>query len=344
MKKSLRVLFVEDSEDDAVLVVEDLKRAGFDPAYERVDTAAALAAALNRKSWDIVISDYSMPSFSGTAAFELFQLSEQDIPFISVSGSALGEKSAVAMMKAGVHDYITKDDRSRLAPAIERELKAAAARREQRREHAAAAHLAAVVESSEDAIISKTLDGMVVSWNKAAEFIFGYTALEMIGRPISMLAPSGRADDLHDILRQIRRGEKVARFETVRVRKDGTHIDVSITVSPIKDCKDEIIGFSTIARDITDRRREETERLKLIEDLTEALAHAKTLRGLLPICASCKRIRDDHGYWEQVEVYIQKHSEAGFTHGICPECAGRFYPEFATDYTSQPPENGNKAA
>jgi two-component system, cell cycle sensor histidine kinase and response regulator CckA len=344
MKTPLRVLFVEDSEDDTFLIVEDLKRAGFDPVFERVDTAADLAAALNRKSWDVVISDYSMPSFSGAAAFELFQLSGQDIPFISVSGSALGEKSAVAMMKAGVHDYIMKDDRSRLAPVIERELKAAMVRREQKREQAAAAHFAAVVESSEDAIISKTLDGTVVSWNKAAEFIYGYTALEMIGRPISVLAPPSRVDELTDILLQIRRGERVPRFETVRVRKDGRHVDLSMTVSPIKDSSGEVIGVSTIARDISERRREESERLKLIEDLTEALAHAKTLRGLLPICASCKRIRDDHGYWEQVEVYIQKHSDAGFTHGICPECAGRFYPEFATGNATSPPADGTKAA
>jgi len=334
---------VEDSEEDTGLVVADLKHAGFDPVFERVETADALAAALKAKMWDVVISDYSMPAFNGMAAFELFQLTDQDIPFISVSGT-IGEESAVAMMKAGVHDYIMKDDRTRLAPAIRRELKAAALRREQKRAQAAAAYLAAVVESSEDAIIGKTLAGMVVSWNKAAELIYGYTAEEMIGHSISVLVPRSRPREMNDILQRIKHGERVARLETIRVRKDGTEIEVSLTISPVKDSSGEVIGASSIARDITERRCEEAERLKLIKDLTEALAHAKTLRGLLPICASCKRIRDDHGYWEQVEVYIQKHSNAGFTHGICPECAHRLYPELSPDRPTHSNGNGEDSA
>ena len=83
------------------------------------------------------------------------------------------------------------------------------------------------------------------------------------------------------------------------------------------------------SRDITQRKRQEKERLRLIEELRSALARVKTLSGLLPICASCKKIRNDHGYWEQVEIYIKNHSQADFTHGMCPDCIHKLYPEYA---------------
>lgn len=268
--KALRILFVEDSENDVQLAVAELKRHGYEPAFARVATATELSAALQHQSWDVIISDYSMPGFTGSGALKICQESGQDIPFISVSGT-LGEESAVAMMRAGAHDYLTKDNLSRLVPAIERELNAAGSRREQKRMREAAAHLAAIVESSDDAIISKTLDGNVVSWNRAAEQIYGYTEDEMIGRPISVLVPLARTPELTDILKRIRRGERIGRFDTQRLRKDGSLVEVSVTISPIKDASGLIIGASAIARDITERQREEEERLRLIDELTQAL-------------------------------------------------------------------------
>jgi len=328
MKAIMRVLFVEDSEDHVMLVLDHLRHHGFDPVHERVETAPDLAAALKRKVWDVVISDYSMPQFNGAAALKIFRDSRLDIPFICVSGS-LGEERAVEMMLAGAHDYIMKGNLSRLGPSITRELLAAQSRREHRRMQKAAAHLAAVVESSDDAIIGKTLTGIITSWNKAAERIYGYTAEDMVGQYASILLPPSRKSEFNETLEKIRRGEHVTWFDTIRVRKDGTPVEVSVTISPIAGPTGETIGASTIARDITERRREEAERLKLIEDLTEALAHAKTLRSLLPICASCKKIRDDHGYWQQLEVYFKQNEHIDFSHGICPECTIKLYPEFA---------------
>ena len=95
--------------------------------------------------------------------------------------------------------------------------------------------LAAIVESSDDAIASKTLDGIVTSWNRAAERLFGYTAEEMIGQPIAVLAAPGRENEMPTILERIRRGERVDHFDTVRRRKDGTLVEVSLTVSPVRD-------------------------------------------------------------------------------------------------------------
>jgi two-component system CheB/CheR fusion protein len=119
------------------------------------------------------------------------------------------------------------------------------------------ATLAAIVESSSDAIIGKTLDGVVTSWNAAATRIFGYTASEMIGAPIGLLLPPERQDEMRRILEDIRQGKRVEHFETERIRKDGTRIHISLTVSPIRDAEGNIVGASKIARDISERRRTE---------------------------------------------------------------------------------------
>ena len=132
MSQALRVLIVEDSEDDALLLVRALRRAGYDVIHERVDTAEDMMAALARHSWDIVVSDYSMPNFTGTGALALLKKSGLDIPFIFVSGT-IGEDTAVAAMKAGAQDYIMKGNLARLIPAIERELGESKVRRERRR-------------------------------------------------------------------------------------------------------------------------------------------------------------------------------------------------------------------
>lgn len=320
--KKLSTLLIEDSEADAELIVHELKDGGFDPLYERVDTSRAMTAALNLRPWDVVIADYSMPKFGGAAALAMLKERGLDVPFITVSGT-IGEDVAVSMMKAGAHDYLMKDNLKRLVPAIERELHAAESRREHQRAQAAMCLLAAIVESSDDAIISKTLDGIILSWNQGAQRMYGYKAEEMIGQRIASLMPPDRLREMEAIHARIRRGEHAIRNESVRVRKDGSHIPVSVTISPVKDADGRIIGASSIACDITERKREETERLELIRELTNALQHVKTLKGLLPICSCCKKIRNDRGYWQSVEVYVQNHSDAEFSHSICPDCLVR---------------------
>lgn len=125
----------------------------------------------------------------------------------------------------------------------------------------ASALLAAIVDSSDDAIVSKNLDGVITSWNRGAERIFGYTANEAVGRNISLIIPSDRLVEEADILGRLRRGERVDHFETIRRRKDGTMINVSVTISPVKDARGKVIGASKVARDITEKRRgEERER------------------------------------------------------------------------------------
>jgi|RhiMethySRZTD1v2_1073278.scaffolds.fasta_scaffold111557_4 PAS domain S-box-containing protein len=124
----------------------------------------------------------------------------------------------------------------------------------------ASALLSAIVDSSDDAIISKDLNTIITSWNKGAERLFGYTAAEAIGRPITMIIPPDRLDEEPKIIERLKRGERVDHFETIRMRKDGSHLDISLTISPVKDSNGEIVGASKVARDITERKQLERQR------------------------------------------------------------------------------------
>lgn len=160
---------------------------------------------------------------------------------------------------------------------------------EQNRAEAARAHLAALVTSSEDAIISKSLEGVIKSWNQGAERIFGYSAHEAVGKPITLVIPADRLEEEPAILERLKRGERVDHFETVRQRKDGTLLDVSLTISPIRDAQGVIVGASKIARDITSQKRAEravraehgvTEQLNLV---AQALATELDLNRIVQI-------------------------------------------------------------
>jgi len=133
MSEELRVLVAEDSEDDTLLILRELRRAGYETAHQRVDTPDELIAALDGREWDAIIADYFMPQFSGLAALQIYTDRDLDIPFIVVSDKA-GEETAVEVMRAGAHDYILKDSLTRLAPAIKRELRQAQIRKERRKD------------------------------------------------------------------------------------------------------------------------------------------------------------------------------------------------------------------
>jgi PAS domain S-box-containing protein len=137
----------------------------------------------------------------------------------------------------------------------------------------ASKQLAAIVESSDDAIVSKNLDGIIQSWNRSAERLFGYTAEEAIGKHITLIIPSDRRDEETMILEQLRRGVRVDHFETVRMRKNGTPIDISLTISPVKDSTGRVVGASKVARDITENKRAEQARKEA--ELSRQLLHVQ---------------------------------------------------------------------
>jgi PAS domain S-box-containing protein len=137
--------------------------------------------------------------------------------------------------------------------------------------------IAAIVESSDDAILSKNLDGIIASWNSGAERLFGYTADEVIGKPVTMLIPIDRHDEEPAILARIRSGERVDHYETIRQRKDGSLVDISLTISPVRDPDGKIIGASKIARDISERRRAEQQQVMLLREMDHRVKNLFTL-------------------------------------------------------------------
>jgi PAS domain S-box-containing protein len=149
---------------------------------------------------------------------------------------------------------------------------------ERRRLEQRSEHLAAIVESADDAIISKTLDGTILTWNRGAERVYGYNPAEITGRPMTILLPEDRPDEETEILQRIRRGDRVEHFETVRKRKDGERIDVSLTISPIRDSRGNITGASHVARNVTERKQLEdqlrhTQKLESLGVLAGGVAH-----------------------------------------------------------------------
>jgi PAS domain S-box-containing protein len=150
---------------------------------------------------------------------------------------------------------------------------------ERKRAEYSAQRLAAIVESSDDAIVSKDLNGIVATLNPGAERLFGYTADELIGKPIMILIPPDRHDEETEILGRLRRGERVEHYETVRRRKDGSLVEVSLTVSPIKDIEGRIMGASKIARDITERRRAQERQHLVLKEMNHRVKNLFTLAG-----------------------------------------------------------------
>jgi PAS domain S-box-containing protein len=147
----------------------------------------------------------------------------------------------------------------------------------------ATARLAAIVESSDDAIVSKTLDGVITSWNQGAERMFGWTAAEAVGRHITLIIPKDRHAEEDEVLARLRRGERIDHFETVRVRKDGTSIDISLTVSPLLNANGAVVGASKIARDISGQKEIERVRAALLVREQEARVAAEAAtQGRLP--------------------------------------------------------------
>jgi PAS domain S-box-containing protein len=178
--------------------------------------------------------------------------------------------------------------------------------------------LAVVIRDSNDAVTVHDLQGNILAWNRGSERMYGYTEAEALEMNITQIVPPDKEIQGMAYLKCIASDEIVESLETQRICKDGKILDVWLVLTCLRDDSGAIDSVATTERDITEIKNE----------LRRRETEVKTLRGLLPICASCKEIRDDKGYWHQIESYIADHSEAEFSHGICPKCAERLYPEF----------------
>jgi PAS domain S-box-containing protein len=170
--------------------------------------------------------------------------------------------------------------------------------------------------------------GTILQCNRTFTEVLGYNEEEIIGRPVfDIYAPDSAEHAKSTIFPLFVKTGSIKGEELKVLRKDGSTLEVSLNVSAIRDANGNIVQSRSILRDISKQKQIKEEREKLIQHLQDALKEIKALRGILPLCSFCKRVRDDQGYWEQVDIYLQKHSIADISHGICPKCAKEHYPD-----------------
>src|SRR5207237_542716 len=235
--RPIRILLVEDRSSYAELVIHELRRAGLDPRWERVEDESGFRARLD-PSLDLILADYNLPQFDAMQALAILKESQMDIPFIIVSGS-IGDKAAVESMRSGASDYIFKDNLSRLAAAARRELEAADRRKAEARARAeSAARLSAIIGSAPDAVVSIDEGGRILGWNPQAELMFGWTAQEAVGRLLAetIIPPALRQAHTAGLARYLATGEEHVlnrRVEVAAIHRDGREFPVELSIAAI---------------------------------------------------------------------------------------------------------------
>ena len=268
MGKSLRVLLVEDSTDDAELIEIELIRGGISPVIRRVETAGAMAAALAEGGWDVVLSDFNMPAFSAEGALATLRQSGLDLPFITLSGAVRAEE-AVALMKHGAHDFLDKASLARLVPAIEREIGDAADRRRRRDAEERVRVLSQAVEQSPVAVIITDPDGTIRYVNSCFCAKSGYDLNEVIGQNPRLVKGGETPSEEYERMWRTILGGQTWRGVFHNKRKDGSFFWDEATIAPVRDGAGAISHFVGVTLDITERQLKDMELRRAVEHLTE---------------------------------------------------------------------------
>jgi PAS domain S-box-containing protein len=260
MLTPLRVLMVEDSEDDALLILRDLKKGGYNPRYERVETAAAMKKALQEKQWDVILCDYKLPKFNVPSVIGVFKKTNIDIPIIIVSG-AIGEETAVECMRLGAHDYIMKNNLSRLVPAIERELKEAESRVQRKRAEETLGESEKKYRDLYDflpiPVYEMDLEANIISVNRAIYEIFRGTEEDLKkGFKVWQILSPEEIDKVAKNMQRLLKGEQIAGTEYILTRLDGS-VFPAIVISSVIYSDGKPVGLRGAIIDITERKQAE---------------------------------------------------------------------------------------
>jgi len=265
--RTLQLLHAEDEPNDALLCQLQLEEAGLAIQADVVAEREQFVEALRSKHYDIVLTDYKLPGWSGMEVLRILQTDGRDIPCILVTGS-VGEEIAAKCIKQGANDYILKDRPARLPFAITSALQEKSEREKRKEAERSRNRLASIVESSPDAIIGASEQGLIVNWNPGAESLFGYSAEEVYGWPLARLF----ADFL------LSQDGAIQRYETKGSRKTGEVMDLAVTIAPIWNSDGTKAGSSAIVRDVTEAKRQQaelltTQKLEAIGALAGGVAH-----------------------------------------------------------------------
>ncbi len=275
MSRPIRLLLVEDSEDDALLVLRELERSGFKPTFARVETGEDLRAALAEGAWDLVSIDYHLPRLNALAALEILAESGLDLPTVVISGK-IGEDVAVAAMRAGAHDYVMKDNLARLGPAVSRELEEAEVRRARRAAELALreseARYRTIVEDQTDFVVRWRPDGYCTFVNRACREHFSGSFELLMGSDFVDLFPETESEGFLEACLALTLENPVVSTELRVVRTDEGEQWTEWVNRGLFDPEDRLVGFQSVGRDITAHhkaREEERQKTLLIEVLRD---------------------------------------------------------------------------
>ncbi|HSY19530.1 MAG TPA: PAS domain S-box protein [Candidatus Acidoferrales bacterium] len=281
MGKPINILIAEDSVDDTAFLVDELKTAGFDPTWKRVETEPDFLAEL-KKGPDIILSDYSMPQFNGLRAAQLAQESGLDVPLILISGT-VGEEIAVEAMKRGATDYLLKDRIGRLGSAVERALEQKRLRVERKQTEQQIHLQASALEAAANAILITDRQGKILSANTAFCTMTGYPPEEVLGQAPRLLKSGEHEPDFYKQLWQTVCAGHIWRGDITNRRKNGTLYQEEMIITPVRAANGEITHFIAIKQDITGRKQAEAAlaRLAAIVESSDDAIIGKDLNGVI---------------------------------------------------------------
>ncbi len=312
------ILLVEDNPMDQLAIREILKAC--DETYElRVaSTVAQAKSILEETTFDVVISDYDLEDGTG---LEIIKAAKA-MPVVMLTGNG-NEEIAVKALKAGAYDYYVKDAKHKNINLLPITLKKVIAKKVDSRINRM---LLSTLQHVADSVCVTDLNNTIIFANDAFCTQHNNTCNNLIGKKLDELEQTYH---IHRECKETLETPHASLNEVSYLNTTGKRCYLSRSKTLIEDENGNAIATAYIARDITRRKQIEQKQKKLLNDLKKALANVRMLSGLLPICSSCKKIRDDGGDWKVLESYIKSHSEADFSHGLCPDCAEKLYPEYS---------------